>query len=376
MSRNTNKKNQLVVKDNALINASYNLDINEQRLILLAIVVARDVRQEITTTDRINILAERYAEQFGLTRQAAYMALKKVSEHLEGRRFSYTEVTAKGNLHRLRTGWVSEIGYVDAEARITLIFSPEVVRMITALEKHFTSYKLEQVSELTSIYAIRLYEILIAWRSTCKVPQISIDDLREKLGVEPHIYPRMTDFKRRVLDAALGQVNTHTDIKGAKYEQIKTGRTITGFIFTFGFNKQVIDAAEKPAEEETPEQKKTKEPKAMSAKQRNYYAGLLSEDGSFGSRFAKPAMSTYEFSQWINQELANSERLQQWAKWLSKAGYVESGKPKKQQAEAQPAEPKELQAEEAPDPQLANRGKPVSLKDLLEEAKLRDMPTK
>jgi hypothetical protein len=33
----------LVVKDNALINASYNLDLVEQRLILLAIVEARKV---------------------------------------------------------------------------------------------------------------------------------------------------------------------------------------------------------------------------------------------------------------------------------------------------------------------------------------------
>ncbi|MFX4358539.1 RepB family plasmid replication initiator protein, partial [Acinetobacter baumannii] len=32
---------ELIVKDNALINASYNLDLVEQRLILLAIVEAR-----------------------------------------------------------------------------------------------------------------------------------------------------------------------------------------------------------------------------------------------------------------------------------------------------------------------------------------------
>jgi hypothetical protein len=34
-------KKDLVVKDNALINASYSLDLVEQRLILLAIVEAR-----------------------------------------------------------------------------------------------------------------------------------------------------------------------------------------------------------------------------------------------------------------------------------------------------------------------------------------------
>ena len=36
---------ELVVKDNALINASYNLDLTEQRLILLAIVEAKGIRQ-------------------------------------------------------------------------------------------------------------------------------------------------------------------------------------------------------------------------------------------------------------------------------------------------------------------------------------------
>ena len=33
---------ELIVKDNALMNASYNLDLVEQRLILLAIVEARE----------------------------------------------------------------------------------------------------------------------------------------------------------------------------------------------------------------------------------------------------------------------------------------------------------------------------------------------
>ncbi|MBF7694248.1 replication initiation protein, partial [Acinetobacter sp. FNA3] len=35
-------KNELVVKDNILINASYNLELTEQRLILLAIVNGRE----------------------------------------------------------------------------------------------------------------------------------------------------------------------------------------------------------------------------------------------------------------------------------------------------------------------------------------------
>ena len=38
---------KLVVKDNALMNASYNLDLVEQRLILLAIIEARESGREL-----------------------------------------------------------------------------------------------------------------------------------------------------------------------------------------------------------------------------------------------------------------------------------------------------------------------------------------
>ena len=92
----------MVVKDNALINASYNLDVNEQRLILLAIVVAREQRQEITPSDRINIDAGKFADQFGLTRWAAYKALKIAADNLKERRFSYIEITDKGNPLKLK----------------------------------------------------------------------------------------------------------------------------------------------------------------------------------------------------------------------------------------------------------------------------------
>ena len=44
-------KTELVVKDNALINASYNLDLVEQRLILLAIVEARESGKGINAND-------------------------------------------------------------------------------------------------------------------------------------------------------------------------------------------------------------------------------------------------------------------------------------------------------------------------------------
>ena len=79
----------LVVKDNALINASYNLDLVEQRLILLAIVEARESGKGINANDPLEVHAESYINQFGVVRQTAYQALKDACKSLFARQFSY-----------------------------------------------------------------------------------------------------------------------------------------------------------------------------------------------------------------------------------------------------------------------------------------------
>ena len=229
-------KKELVVKDNVLIEASYNLDLVEQRLILLAIIEARESGKGINAHDPLSIHAESYINQFGVHRNGAYQALKNASKDLFVRQFSFQEKRSRG-LANVTSRWVSEIAYIEDAACVELIFAPAIIPLITRLEEHFTSYELEQVSKLNSGYAIRLYELIIAWRSTGKTPVISYEDLRKKLGVLDHEYKVKADFKKRVLDSSLKQINEHTDIT-VKHEQHKTGREITGFSFRFKQKQQ------------------------------------------------------------------------------------------------------------------------------------------
>lgn len=222
----------LVVKDNALINASYNLDLVEQRLILLAIIEARESGKGINANDPLKVHAESYINQFKVHRNTAYQALKDACNDLFARQFSYQELSEKGNVINKKSRWVSEIGYIDQEAVVQLIFAPAIVPFITRLEQCFTQYELQQISELSTGYAIRLYELLIAWRSTGKTPMIELQDFRQKMGVLHNKYTAMCDLKKRVLDPAVHQVNNFTDIV-VKCEQHKKGRSITGFSFTF-----------------------------------------------------------------------------------------------------------------------------------------------
>ena len=221
---------KIVVKGNVLINASYNLDLAEQRLILLAIVEARESGKGINTNDPLVVHAETYARQFNVHKNTAYTTLKNACNALFLRQFSYEEKNSK-NIEYIKSRWVSEIRYIENEAVVKLIFSPAVVPLITRLEEHFTKYELGQISRLSSAYAIRLYELLIAWRSAGKTPILELVEFREKLGVNKTDYAIISDLKKRVLDISVKQISEHTDIT-VEYQQHKKGRSIYGFSFS------------------------------------------------------------------------------------------------------------------------------------------------
>lgn len=220
-----------VVKDNALINASYSLELVEQRIVLQAIVKARETETGFDTATPVSIHASEYEKQYNVTKDGAYKALKDAVLSLFERQFTFTELE-KGKIKVVKSRWVSQIAYIDAAAEIQIIFAPAVASMCSRLERHFTSYDLEQVAQLTSKYAVRLYELVIAWKATGKTPIFEINDFRNKLGLHESEYSTMSNFKKFVLDLAVDQINEHTDIK-LDYEQHKTGRTITGFSFKF-----------------------------------------------------------------------------------------------------------------------------------------------
>jgi plasmid replication initiation protein len=239
------RKIDLIVKDNALIDASYSLDVTEQRLILLSIIEARETGRGITADGFLEIHASSYMNQFKVEKHAAYEALSNACKSLFRRYFTYQDTEPKTGKSRLvESRWVSKVAYIKDAAMVQICFAPDVIPLITRLESNFTSYEIQQISSLSSAYAIRLYELLIKWRSLGQTPLINIADFRKQLGVEIDEYQRMGAFKERVLNLAMQQINEHTDIL-IDYEQHKAGRVITGFSFTFTQKKQPKDVTPK-----------------------------------------------------------------------------------------------------------------------------------
>lgn len=306
-------KNGLVVKDNVLINASYNLELTEQRLVMLAIINARELGQGITADSKLEIHASDYAKLFNVSPDASYKALKDAVNNLFNRQFSYTaEYKKTGKVGIVRSRWVSRIFYVDDLALLEITFAPDVVPLITRLEEHFTKYEAKQVAHLTSKYATRLYELLIAWREVGKTPVFELQQLRKNLGVEDDEYQRMHHFKSRVLETAITQINEHTDIK-ATYEQHKKGRTITGF--SFKFKQKVQPKIETKRDPNTPDFFIK-----MTDAQRHLFANKMSEMPEM-SKYSQGTESYQQFAIRIADMLLEPEKFRELYPILEKSGF-------------------------------------------------------
>ena len=306
-------KNSLVVKDNALINASYNLELTEQRLIMLAIINARESGQGITADSKLEIHASDYAKLFNVSIDASYKALREAVNNLFNRQFSYTaEYKRTGKTGVVRSRWVSRIFYVDDLALLEITFAPDVVPLVTRLEEHFTSYQAKQVAHLTSKYATRLYELLIAWREVGKVPQIEISTFRNRLGLLENEYTAMSDFKKRVLEPSIKQINEHTDIT-VTYEQHKKGRLISGFSFKLKQKQQPkIEVKHDP---NTPDFFIK-----LSDPQRHLFANKMSEMPEM-SKYSQGTESFQQFAIRIADMLLEPEKFRELYPILEKSGF-------------------------------------------------------
>ena len=227
----------LIVKDNALITASHKLGEVEQRLILLAILKGREYCDSVEQLrgKELIIHADDYIGYFGGTQQGAYKALKQAVIGLYRAEWGYKYINDKGNKVVRYERFTQSAQYVEGEGTVSFRFADAIIPMLVELERNFTTYEIKQVAELSSSYAMRLYKFFMQHldKKTGKGwLDISLDDLRFRFGLLPTEYTLMSDFKKRVLELSLKQINTKTDLS-ATYTQRKQGRIIVGFRFDF-----------------------------------------------------------------------------------------------------------------------------------------------
>lgn len=221
----------LIYKSNALVEASYRLSVYEQRIVLACI---SQVRRDAPLTDQqlYNVSAQQIADMTGTQLGTAYQNLKAASERLYRREVTLREApNGRGRAKVRLTRWVQTVEYRETEGMVALRFGTDMVPYLSQLTEQFTRYALADVAHMDSAHAIRLYELLCQWRDAGK-REVSIEWLRDAFQLDGK-YPAIKDFKKRVLDIAIEQVNEHSPM-WVKWDQRKTGRRVSHLMFTFG----------------------------------------------------------------------------------------------------------------------------------------------
>ncbi|MBC7706950.1 MAG: replication initiation protein [Rhodoferax sp.] len=227
----TLKRSELVVKSNRLIEASYRLGMNEQRIILYAICRCREEQKGLFPDLPVTITADSFLKQFpSVEKGSVYGQLKEAMNSLYSRSVTIHDTDPATKKPRVReTRWISEKAYIDGAGHVQIVFTPEVIKYINRLEVEFTSYQLEKVGNMTSAYAVRVYELLSQHRDIGH-RTLNLAWLRDALQIEPGEYKLTADFKKWVIEIAVSQINKHSDLT-VSYKPQKTGRAITDFIF-------------------------------------------------------------------------------------------------------------------------------------------------
>ena len=216
---------ELVVQDNELLDSPKILNLQEQKLFLF-LISKLDPDNPEDIIFRISI--KEFAKAIGVVSTTdVYRDVRKAIKHLMSRIISINRVkdgcrtTTDMPILGYAEYWHGK-GYADIK------ISEEIAPYLFCLKKEFTQYKLSQITRLSSLYAIRIYEMLKKQESFGK-RTFFIDDLRKKLNIQEKQYKRFSDLKN-VIETTKREINLKTDIK-IEFKFIKTGRKFTAVEF-------------------------------------------------------------------------------------------------------------------------------------------------
>ncbi len=303
-----NMSNQ-VVKTNRLNTAIQNLSLVEIRLIQVAIIDSRETQSGLTADTPLRINAKRYAEAFNVDIDSAYCVMLEAETTLFERRFTF--INERDN--PVKSRWVSQVEYMKGEGAIEIILTPAVVKEITRIDgkkTFFTEYMLEQTAILNSVYSVRLYELLVQHRTSPVNPKFELETFRGQLGLGVNEYKRLCDFKRRVLDHAVKEINEKTDLQ-VSYTPNKSGRKVVGYDFK---------VLEKPKRNSTA--KASDQFKELTVKTIELFGSKLANDNAFGGKYAKQGESAKAFEIRVKNELKDVNNQKKWLSDLIRVGYT------------------------------------------------------
>jgi plasmid replication initiation protein len=236
MLKNTDLKaanlNQ-ATQSNCLIEATYKMSVPAKRVMLM--LLSQIHPEHFDISKKITIQASDYSKKTGVSLDRSYKDIKLGCRELMRTIITTRDKILKKTEECVVVQWMS---YHDNEGWLEAKFTEWVTPYIQHLAKiGYTTISVDEAVKFSSFHTIRLYELLMQFQKTGE-RYISLDLLREIFQIGPKQYPRFNDFKRRVIDPSIKEIETKTNWI-VVWEPISKGRKITSLSFLFEKKKAV-----------------------------------------------------------------------------------------------------------------------------------------
>ncbi len=249
----SDNRNNMVVQHNGFIKARQALGLNESKLI--RIVIAQILKDDmdfkpyvISRKEFCNML--QLAEVTNIGKEAESICTGIMRKPIEMR-------TENGSW--VKMPWVTKCAY-NSETNDFLIQLNEELKpwLLNLTEKgYYTQYMLETALDFTSVYAVRIYELLMANIMNKSVPQkgahvsLTLDDIRDacdlyvrdnKGKIQKSKYGNnVSNIREKVIKIAVREIEDKTTYV-IDFKDIKKGNKLVGFDFfiapAYGVRKQ------------------------------------------------------------------------------------------------------------------------------------------
>lgn len=230
-----------VVHSNELVEAAYNLNIDEMRLIIMC---ASKVDSRLPSVGEIRIYPDEYAEVFSLSKSGVYKTLIKSVRNLANKSVTLNLSTEKEQV----LPWLARGVYSRQphdSSFVIIEFSKYIEPYIYELKNYFTVINFQYASRLNTPFSFRLYQWLIKYKNLKNHKNefgaieldLTLNEMKQRSNLVGN-YDRWDVFKTKVIIPAVEKINERTDIS-VFWKPLKEGKKITAIKFVYINEKDV-----------------------------------------------------------------------------------------------------------------------------------------
>ena len=234
-----------IYKSNNLVESSYSLSLNAQRLIYMGakklkpIYIKSDIKPSQLNTflatqtfGNLKIYVTDFKREFNIKGNYLYETLVDVAKELWDSKIQY--LSNDGKIIEKR--WVITCEYDPNDCCISLTFHPDLILDLLVFKNKYNKLQHDASKVLKNSDQIRTYELLKRYVKK-GVRRFELEDYRYKLAYEDDIYPEYAKLKQRKIKPTIEAINKNTDIEIYDYKEIRYGRKVGAIEFYIRDNK-------------------------------------------------------------------------------------------------------------------------------------------